>query len=142
MLFISPQKLLSFSRYLSFSLDFLLMYWKDLIKKSNNNFKFYDVTFWLTNNLIHMLPNISRYLIFFLMFVCNNFLFHAFVTMVYWTSTEVSLNLVTPLDSSMPYLDFERINVIWTSSFDSVSIVFDWFSVSRSLPDLYFSHSI
>ena len=33
MLFISPQKLFSFSRYLSFSLDFLVMYWNGLIKK-------------------------------------------------------------------------------------------------------------
>ena len=47
------------------------------------------------------------YLILFLMFACNNFLFRAFVTMIYWTSTEVLLNLVSPLDSAMPSLDFE-----------------------------------
>ena len=46
MLFISPQKLFSFSRYLSFCLDFLVMYQKGLIKKMVN-FKFYDVTPWL-----------------------------------------------------------------------------------------------
>ena len=32
-LFISPQKLFLFSRYLSFCLDYLLMYWKGLRKK-------------------------------------------------------------------------------------------------------------
>ena len=42
---------------------------------------------------------------------CNNFPFRAFVTMVYWTLTEVLLNLVAPLDSAVPSLDFEQINV-------------------------------
>ena len=50
MLLISPQNLFSFSRYLSFCLDFLVMYRKGLIKKIKVNFKFYDVTAWLTNN--------------------------------------------------------------------------------------------
>ena len=50
-------------------------------------------------------------LIFFLMFACNNFLLRAFVTMIYWTSKEVLLNLVAPLGSSVPSLDFELINV-------------------------------
>ena len=76
------------------------------------------------------------------MFACKNFPFRAFVTMIYWISTEVLLNLVAPLDSAMPSLDFEKINFFLTSSFDSVSIVFDSLSVSRSLPELYFSHSI
>ena len=40
MLFISRQKLFSFSRYLTKQLD----------KKDKVNFKFYDVTAWLTNN--------------------------------------------------------------------------------------------
>ena len=44
------------------------------------------------------------------MFDCNNFPFHAFVTMIYWTSREVLLNLVVPLDSAVPSLDFEQIN--------------------------------
>ena len=57
-----------------------------------------------------------------------NFPFRAFVTMIYWTSTEVLLNLVAPLDSAVPSLDFEQINVFWTSGFDSVSIVFDLLS--------------
>ena len=48
MLFISPQKLFSFSRYLSVCLEFLVMYQNDLIKKVN--FKFYDATAWLSNN--------------------------------------------------------------------------------------------
>ena len=43
------------------------------------------------------------------MFACNNFSFRAFVTMIYWTSTEVLLNLVAPLDSGVPSLDFEQI---------------------------------
>ena len=47
----------------------------------------------------------------FLMFACINFLFHAFVTMIYWTSTEVLLNLVAPLDSAVPSLYFEQINI-------------------------------
>ena len=34
-----------------------------------------------------------------------------FVTMIYWASTEVLLNLVASLDSAMPYLEFEPIIV-------------------------------
>ena len=128
---VSPQKLFSFSGYLSFCLDFLVMYQKDFIKKIKVNikvnFKFYDVIAWLINNCnTHtVLPNILRFLFFF------SFLL-----------AEVLLNLVTPLDSAVPCLDFEQINVFWTSGFDSVSIVFDSLSVSRSLLELYFSHSI
>ena len=48
MLFIWPQKLFTFSQYLSFCLDVLVMDQNGLIKKVN--FKFYDVTAWLTNN--------------------------------------------------------------------------------------------
>ena len=60
MFFISAQKLFSFSRYLSFCLDFLVMYQNSLIKKiCKVNFKFYDVTAWLTI-VIHILLNISR----------------------------------------------------------------------------------
>ena len=62
--------------------------------------------------------------------------------MIYWTSTEVLLNLVAPLDSAVTSLGFEEIKVFWTSSFDSASIVFDLLNVSRSLPELYFSQSI
>ena len=76
------------------------------------------------------------------MFACNNYLFRAFVTMIYWTLTEVLLNLVAPLDSAVPSFEFKDHNVFLTSGFDSVSIVFDSLSVSRSLPELYFSHSI
>ena len=50
-------------------------------------------------------------LILLFMFICSNFLFRAFVTMIYWTSTEVLLNLVAPLDSPVPSLDFEQINI-------------------------------
>ena len=74
-------------------------------------------------------------LILFLMFACNNFTFRAFVTMIYWKSTEVLLNLASPLDSAVPSLDFEQINVFELP-------VFDLLSVSRSLPELYFLHSI
>ena len=74
-------------------------------------------------------------LILFLMFACNNFPFRAFVTMIYGKSTEVLLNLVSPLDSAVPSLDFEQINVFELP-------VFDLLSVSRSLPELYFLHSI
>ena len=57
MLFISPQKLIPFSRYSSFCLDFLVMYQNGLIKV---NFKFNDVTAWLTKNCSSMLSNTSR----------------------------------------------------------------------------------
>ena len=50
-------------------------------------------------------------LILFLVFACNNFSFRALVTMIYWTSTEVLLNLEAPLDSAVPSLDFEQINI-------------------------------
>ena len=90
------------------------------------------------------LPQSKAFLcmILFLMFACNNYPFRAFVTMIYWMSTEVLLNLVAPLGSAVPSFDFEQINVFLTFGFDSVSIVFDLLSVSRSLPELYFSHSI
>ena len=52
------------------------------------------------------------------------------------------LNLVAPLDSAVPFFYFEQINVFLIFGFDSVSIVFDSLSVSRSLPELYFSDSI
>ena len=50
-------------------------------------------------------------LILFLMFASNNFPFRAFVTMICWTSTEVLLNFVAPLDSAVSSLGFERINI-------------------------------
>ena len=84
------------------------MYRKSLIKKIKVYLKFYDVTAWLKNNCNIHIPNISRCLILFLMFACNNFPFHAFLTMIYWTSTEVLVNLAVPLDSAVPSLDFEQ----------------------------------
>ena len=72
------------------------------------------------------------------MFACNNYPFRPFVTMIY----QMLLNLVAPLDSTVPSFDFDLTNVFVTSVFDSVSTVFDSISVSRSLPELYFSHSI
>ena len=57
MLFISPRKVFSFSRYLNFCLD--SYYRNGLIKKVNS--KCYDVTAWLTHILLmHILLNISR----------------------------------------------------------------------------------
>ena len=50
-------------------------------------------------------------LILFLMFACNKFPFRAFVKIIYCTSTDVLLNFVAPLDSAVPSLDFEQINV-------------------------------
>ena len=50
MLFISSQKLFSFSRYLSFCHDFLVMQEKRLNQKVKVNFKIHDVTTWFTNN--------------------------------------------------------------------------------------------
>ena len=52
-------------------------------------------------------------LILFLMFACNNYLFRAFVKMIYWTSTEVLLSLIAPLDSAVPSFEFEQINVFF-----------------------------
>ena len=105
---ISPQKLFSFSRYLSFCLYFLVMYRKGLIKKIKVNFKFYDVTAWLTSSFnTHIAQyEILRCLILFLVIPCNNFPFRAFVTMIYWTSIKVLLNLLVRLDSAVSSLDF------------------------------------
>ena len=50
MLFILRKKLFSFSRYLNFCIDFLVMKKKRLDSKYKVNFKIYDVTTWLTNN--------------------------------------------------------------------------------------------
>ena len=36
------------------------MYKNGLIRKIRVSFEIYDVTTWLTNNLMHILPNISR----------------------------------------------------------------------------------
>ena len=43
-----------------------------------------------------------------LLFACNNSPFRAFLTMIYWT---LLLNHFAPLDSAVPSLDFEQINV-------------------------------
>ena len=53
------------------------------------------------------------YLILFLMFASNNLPLRAFVTMIYWTSIEVLLDLAAPLESAVPSLDFELINVFF-----------------------------
>ena len=71
--------------------------------------------------LLKRLPQSVTFLclILFLMFACNNCPFRSFVTIIYWTSTEVLLNLVAPLDSVVPSFDFEQINVFFlTSGFD------------------------
>ena len=56
--FISPQKLFSFPRYLDFCLDFLVMQQNDLNRKKVN-FKFRDITAWLT---INFETHIAQYL--------------------------------------------------------------------------------
>ena len=62
------------------------------------------------------------YLILFLMSACNHFMFHTYVTKIYWTSTEVFL--VAALDSAVPSSDyFEQINVFSTSSFNSARMI-------------------
>ena len=60
MLFISPLKLFSFSRYLIFCHDLLAMSKKRLDYKGKVNFKIHDVTTLLTNNCNTHLFNISR----------------------------------------------------------------------------------
>ena len=71
------------------------------------------------------LPQSVAFMPGFVSHVClQYFPFRAFVTMICWTSTEVLLNLVAPLDSAVLSLDFE-ISIFWTSGFDSVSILFD-----------------
>ena len=62
--------------------------------------------------------------------------------MIFWTSTEVLLNLVARLDSAVLSPDFEQISAFWISDFDSVSILFDSVSVGRRNPELHFSYSI
>ena len=78
----------------------------------------------------------------FLMFAYNHFLFHVFVTTIYWKSIELLLNLAASLYWGVPSLDFEQANVFWTSSFDSVSILFDSLVISKRFLILCFSHSV
>ena len=82
------------------------MYRKGLIKKIKVNFKFYDVTAWLTKNCNTHILQYFEISDFFLVVTCNNFPSPPFVTMIYWTSTEVLLNLLAPPDSAVPPLDF------------------------------------
>ena len=58
MLFISPQKLFLFARYLSFCLFGDVS--KQLDLKDKINFKFYDVTAWLANNYSTQLKAIGQ----------------------------------------------------------------------------------
>ena len=60
MFFTLPQKLFSFSRCLSFCLDFLVIQAKKLDLRDKINFKFYDVTIWLTTIAMQILTKISR----------------------------------------------------------------------------------
>ena len=59
MVFISPQKLFSFSRYLSFCLDFLIMQQNDLKRKIRLILNFMSQPGQQTV-IIHIMPNISR----------------------------------------------------------------------------------
>ena len=60
MFFTLPQKLFSFSRCLSFCLDFLVIQAKKLDLRDKINFEFYDVTTWLTTIAMQILTKISR----------------------------------------------------------------------------------
>ena len=60
MLFISTLKLFSFSGYLNFCLDFLVMFKKQLDQKDKVNFEIHDVTASLTNNFDTHIANIFR----------------------------------------------------------------------------------
>ena len=60
MLFILPQKLFSFSRFLSFCPDFLVKYQNSLIKKIRLISNFMTSKPGQQTTVIHILPNISR----------------------------------------------------------------------------------
>ena len=60
MLFISPQKLFSFSRYLSFCLDFLVMQQNGLIRKIRFVSNFMTSQLGWQTIVIHIKTNISR----------------------------------------------------------------------------------
>ena len=60
MLFISSQKLFSFSRYLNFCLDFLVMYGNGWIKKMRLILIFMTLQPGEQTILIHILSNISK----------------------------------------------------------------------------------
>ena len=60
MLFISPQKLFSFSRYLNFCLDFSVMQQNNLIRKIPLIANFLTSQSGQQTIVIHILPNISR----------------------------------------------------------------------------------
>ena len=60
MLFISPQRLFSFSRYLSFCLNFLLMYRNDLMKKIRLISNFMTSQAGQQTTVIHIFLNIQR----------------------------------------------------------------------------------
>ena len=60
MLFISTQKFFSFSRYLSFCLDFLVMYQNGLIKNIRLISNFTTLKLGKQTIVIHILPNILR----------------------------------------------------------------------------------
>ena len=81
-------------------------------------------------------------LILFLMFACNNFLFRAFLTR--FTARQQKCCLILLLHWIQLYflLTLSKINVFGTSGFDSVSVVFDSLSISRSFPELHFSYLI
>ena len=93
----------------------------------------------LSLKTLSRLPQSVAFMPDFVSHVClQYFPFRAFVTMICWTSTEVLLNLVAPLDSAVISLDFEQTDIFWTSGFDSVSILFDSVSAEGSLNCIFF----
>ena len=79
----------------------------------------------LLKTLSQLPQSVAFYALFCFTRLLANFPFRAFVLMISWASTEVLLNLIARLDSAVLSIDFERINIFWTSGFDSVSILFD-----------------
>ena len=139
--FKNDEKCFLFHLKSSSHLDLYRMYRKGFIEKIKVNFKFYDVTAWLTNNCnthiaqyFEMSDFVSVCLQYFpVLCICNNGLL------------DFNRSLVESCSSTGFSCAFSSLwanQCFWTSGFDSVSIVFYSLSVSRSLPKLYFSHSI
>ena len=97
----------------------------------------------LNKNFERTTTDCSFFMADFVSHVClQHLLFHKFVTMIYWTSTEVLLNLAAPIDSAVLSLALSKL--IFFEVPLSISLVSAQcqVSVSRRLPELYFWHSI
>ena len=94
----------------------------------------------LLKTLSQLPQSVAFYALFCFTRLLANFPFRAFVTRICWTLTEALLNLIACLYSAVLSLDFEQINIFWTSGFDSVSIIFDsvWLKVNRRNPEFHY----